>query len=152
VTASTDRTVVGKVTAACLLSATATALTLLGLYVFAWWPSRFANPTFLEFRADYVADLANGDAPWWNVFADSYFVFGFGVQTAAFVVLPFVVASRGRLHWLSAIAVLASIWEVIGVKGGSLIFTTAAPWLGPLAGVLALIGWRLARSARRSEL
>jgi hypothetical protein len=152
VTASTDRPATVKVTAACLLSDPAAALTILGLYVFAWWPSGFPTPRFLAFRAGYVADLADDDTPWWNVFPDSYFVFGFAVQTAAFVVLPFVVANRNRLHWLSAVAVLASVWEVIGVKGGTLINTTAAPWLGPLAGVLALIGWLLARSARRSEL
>lgn len=140
----------GRAHAARSLAVVAAALTLLGLYVLPWWPSGYPDPTFLQFRAQYVADIADDTTPWWNVFHESYFTFGFGIQTAAAVLLPFVVARRDRWHWLSVLTVLAALWQLIGVLGATLFHITLAPLLGPLAGVLGLIGWLLARRRRRS--
>jgi hypothetical protein len=146
---STGEVTAGRAVAAHWLAAIAAALTVLGLYVLPWWPSRFPDPTFLEFRAEYVAELADDTTPWRNVFHDSYFVFGFGFQTGAVLLLPFVVARGDRWHWLSALAVLGAVWQLIGVLGSTIFHITFAPLLGPLAGLLGLIAWLLARPGRR---
>ncbi|MFE7775378.1 hypothetical protein ACFU5O_16055 [Streptomyces sp. NPDC057445] len=150
-TVSTGHVSEGRTVAAYWLAAIATVLTVLGLYVLPWWPSDYPDPTFLEYRAEYVADLADNTAPWWNAFHDSYFVVGFAVQTAAVCLLPFVVARRDRWHWLSVLAVLGAIWQLIGVLGSTIFHTTPAPFLGPLAGLLGLTAWLLARPAQRQQ-
>jgi hypothetical protein len=138
-----------KVTGARWLAGAAAALTLLGLYAIDWWPSGFPDPSFMEFREDYVAGLADDTTPWWNVFHDSWFRFGFLFQTFAVLLLPFTVGLRGRAHWLSALAVLGAVWQLVGVLGSTIFNITFAPFMGPIAGLLALAAWGRARSGLR---
>ncbi|MFF4584962.1 hypothetical protein [Streptomyces sp. NPDC001388] len=139
----------GKLTTAYVLTVAASALTLLGLYVMDWFPeSVWGGQSFLDFRTEHLADRADATRlEWWESLGDTYFLIGYAVQTAAFLLLPFVVARYNRWHWLSALAVLGAAWQTTGLIGAAVVNTTLAPALGPLAGVLALIGWGLARSA-----
>lgn len=36
------------------LGVAALLLTLIGLYLWPWWPSGFSDPTFLEFRREFT--------------------------------------------------------------------------------------------------
>jgi hypothetical protein len=143
--AATDR----KLTAAYVLTVAASALTLFGLYVLDWFPERvWGGTTFLDYRAEHLGDRADaGHLDWWEILGDTYFQFGYVVQTAAFALLPFVVARYNRWHWLAALAVLGAAWQVEAMASAGIVNTTFAPVMGPLAGVLALIGWVLARVA-----
>ncbi|MCX5207816.1 hypothetical protein OG689_00515 [Kitasatospora sp. NBC_00240] len=127
-----------------VLAAAALVLTLVGLYLWPWWSSGYHDSTFLEFRQEY-ADGPALPSPWWNVFYTSWFQYGYLVQTVAVLVLPFAVVRNDRWHWLSLLAVLTCGWQLVGVLGSTIFHTTPAPFLGPLAGVLALVGWALGR-------
>ncbi|MEK2491624.1 hypothetical protein WN990_18915 [Kitasatospora purpeofusca] len=125
------------------LGVAALLLTLIGLYLWPWWPDGFSDPTFLEFRKEYT------DGPpavtWWDTVYYSWFQYGYLVQTVSVLVLPFTVARDDRWHWLSLAAVLTCGWQLAGVLGSTVVHTTPAPFLGPLAGILALVGWLLGR-------
>ncbi|MFJ8105836.1 hypothetical protein [Streptomyces sp. NPDC096132] len=139
----------GKLTTAYVLTVAASALTLVGLYVLDWFPgSVWGGQSFLDFRAEHLEGRADATGlDWYESLGDTYFQVGYVVQTAAFLLLPFVVARYNRLHWLSALAVLGAAWQTTGLIGAAVVNTTLAPVLGPIAGILALIGWGLARSA-----
>ncbi|KAB1140704.1 hypothetical protein F7R91_35230 [Streptomyces luteolifulvus] len=142
--AATDK----KLTAAYVLTVAASALTLLGLYVLDWFPDHvWGGQTFLEYRTEHLADRGDSGLQGWEYLGDTYFQFGYLVQTAAFVLLPFVVARYNRWHWLAALAVLGAAWQVAGMSAAAIVNTTFAPAMGPLAGILAVIGWVLARVA-----
>ncbi|MEV6205673.1 hypothetical protein [Kitasatospora sp. NPDC051914] len=129
------------------LAVVAAVLTLVGLYVWPWWSGRHST-TFLEYREDFLTDRTSGDQ-WWNVLYESWFRFGFAVQTVAVLVLPIAVLRWDRWHWLSAAAVLGAVWQLVGVLGSTVFHTTPAPFLGPLAGVLAAVAWLGGRFERR---
>ncbi|OKI17511.1 hypothetical protein [Streptomyces sp. CB03911] len=131
-------------TPSAVLAAAALVLTLVGLYLWPWWSSGYRDSTFLEFRQEY-ADGPNPGSPWWNVLYISWFQYGYVVQTVAVLALPFTVVGEDRWHWLSLLAVLTCGWQLIGVLGSTIFHTTPAPFLGPLAGVLALVAWALGR-------
>jgi uncharacterized membrane protein YgdD (TMEM256/DUF423 family) len=135
-------------TMARVLTVTATVLTLCGLYVMDWFPSRVIDPhTFLEYRSEHVAARAQAtEQEWWEVVSLTYFEIGYVVQTAAFLLLPFVVARRDRWHRLAVLTLLGAVWQVVGLLGSEIVNTTVAPVVGPFAGILAFVGWRLARS------
>ncbi|MFJ8434939.1 hypothetical protein ACIQ9P_26925 [Kitasatospora sp. NPDC094019] len=126
------------------LAVAAVLLTLTGLYLWPWWPSGFPDAKFLEFRQEYAHGALPG-SPWWDVVWISWFQYGYLVQSAAVLVLPFTVARHDRWHWLSLLAVLTCGWQLAGVLGSTVFHTTPAPFLGPLAGILALVAWLLAR-------
>ncbi|MFC9324239.1 hypothetical protein [Kitasatospora sp. NPDC057015] len=125
------------------LAVVAVVLTLVGLYVWPWW-SFGSDRTFLEFRQEY-AHGANPGAPWSDVVYISWFRYGYLLQTIAVLVLPFAVVREDRWHWLALPAVLGCAWQLFGVLGSTVFRTTPAPFLGPLAGFLALLGWLLGR-------
>ncbi|MFI7498582.1 hypothetical protein ACIBVL_08655 [Streptomyces sp. NPDC049687] len=139
----------GKLTTAYVLTVSASALTLAGLYLMDWFPERvLGGHSFLDYRSEHLTDRADATGlEGWQSLADTYFVVGYLVQTVAFVLLPFVVARTSRWHWLAALAVLGAAWQMAGMAGATIVNTTFAPALGPLAGILALIGWGLARSS-----
>ncbi|MGW1672400.1 hypothetical protein [Streptomyces sp. NPDC002324] len=138
-----------KLTTAYVLTGAASVLTLYGLYLLDWFPERFGEGRmFLDYRAEYLSFRANASHPQgWKALGDAYFQIGYLFQTAAFVLLPFVVARTNRWHWLAALAVLGAAWQMGGMSAAGIVNTTFAPALGPLAGFLALLGWGLARWA-----
>jgi hypothetical protein len=139
----------GKLTTAYVLTGAASVLTLCGLYLLDWFPERFGEGlTFLDYRVEHLESRAEAShLQGWEVMGDTYFRIGYLVQTAAFVLLPFVVARNSRWHWWAALAVLGAAWQMAGMAGAGIVNTTFAPALGPLAGLLALLGWGLARWA-----
>ncbi len=61
-----------------------------------------------------------------------------------------VVERRGRAQFVSGLVVIGAIWQVVAVKGATLINTTAVPLAGPIVGglvVLAAIVWSRAKNA-----
>ncbi|MEV8096908.1 hypothetical protein [Kitasatospora sp. NPDC085879] len=126
------------------LAVAAAALTLIGLYLWPWWSG---GTTFLDFRDDLSTPRGG---QWWNAVWVSWFRFGFAVQTVAVLVLPFAAVRRDRWHWLAAAAVLGAAWQLVGVLGSTVFHTTPAPFLGPLAGLLAALAWLTGRARRRT--
>ncbi|KND41620.1 MULTISPECIES: hypothetical protein [Streptomyces] len=138
-----------KLTVAYVLTGAASVLTLYGLYLLNWFPERFGEGRmFLDYRAEYLSFRAEASDPrGWEALGVAYFQIGYLFQTAAFVLLPFVVARTNRWHWLGALAVPAAAWQIGGMSAAGIVNTTFAPVLGPIAGFLALLGWGLARWA-----
>ncbi|GAA1073124.1 hypothetical protein [Kitasatospora arboriphila] len=126
------------------LAIAAATLTLVGLYLWPWWSD---GTTFLEYRDDLGRRGTHG--AWWNAVWLGWFRFGFALQTVAVLVLPFAVVRRDGWHWLSAAAVLGAGWQLVGVLGSTVFHTSPAPFLGPLAGLLAAVAWLAGRAPRR---
>ena len=74
------------------------------------------------------------------------------LQIVAVFAAILAVGRRGRLaNTVMAFAVLCCGWQLVGVRGATLINTTMAPYLGPLAGVVLLSAWVLGRAALKAE-
>ncbi|SHG05941.1 hypothetical protein [Streptoalloteichus hindustanus] len=137
----------GGLLAARWLAAVAAVVTLLGLYVLPWWPGE----SFLEFRAEHLAGRVDPDPTWWKSLQRGYFRFGFVAHSVVSALPPFVVARPDRWRSLTGLALLGAAWQLLAVRGATLINTTGVPYLGSVAGMLVVIAWWLGRVSARPD-
>ena len=134
-----------------IAAAVAAVLVVLSLTL-PWWPDGFRSPTFGEFRTRFLRDWRGDLRPWHNQLFWSWFSFGYVLQVLATIAAVPLVGRRGRAaDAVVLFAVLCCGWQLVGVRGATLINTTIAPYLGPLAGVVLLSAWVLGRSACTAE-
>lgn len=135
-----------------IAAAVAALLVVVGLLL-RWWPDDFRNPSFGEYRTEFLDRWAqDGPHPWHNYLFWSWFAFGYLLQVLAVIAAVPAIGRRGRAaNGLVAFAVLACGWQLVGVRGATLINTTTAPYLGPVAGLVLLSAWALGNSARKAD-
>ncbi len=130
-----------------VLCAVGSAVVVVCLYFLAWWPSDFDETRFLDVRSDFTSSDSGN---WFDVFWTSFYSVGHVFTLAAAILAPLFVERRGRAQFVSGLVVIGAIWQVVAVKGATLINTTAVPLAGPIVGglvVLAAIVWSRAKNA-----
>lgn len=118
-------------------------------YLLAWWPSDFSDRTFWAYRRTFLDEFES--RAWHNWFFVSYFGLGYAVQIGSVAVAAVV---RSTARWWPALAGLAIVgcaWQVVGVRGATLIDTTIAPSLGIPAGLVLLVGLATGRATRKAR-
>lgn len=132
------------------IAAVVSAVLVLLSLTLRWWPEDFSSPTFGAHRTEFLDDWGDDSHPWHNYLFWSWFAFGYVLQVLAVLTAPFLVGRRGLLaHGVLAFGVFGCGWQLVGVRGATLINTTMAPYLGPAAGVVLLGAWILGSAGRR---